>query len=393
MKDRDQESYWRFPDFNREGKFETNDIEIRDITLREGEQTADVAFNSDEKIRIAMSLSDAGVHQIQCGYASEDCSIVSDLKSFGCKSKLEIMCVGYSPNWKEQVGKAVECGADIVHFIFRSDDQHLNELGLDRRSAIRRVEEIVAHMKSMGAREMSFGPSFASRANKQFLIEFINATISGGVNQVVVSDSTGSMNPEGFAALVKYIKKNTGGKLAVHCHNDFGLALSNTIAGIKAGAQIVESSIAGLGERAGNVATEEVVLAMKFLYDYDLGIDPRRIADAARAVFSISKMMIPPLKPIIGANTFTQKLDIHVMTTRTKPWLHEPFDPQITGMNHRLVIGKRSGPIAVREKAKQLSIKLSDDKVDDIVHKVNAFSDVHKRALTDEEFTTIVEAN
>lgn len=384
---------WHFPEINKSGNFRTKDIVVRDITLREGEQTADIALNESEKIRIGFKLSDSGVHQIQCGYSPEDCKIVSELKNGGCKSKLEIMCVGYSMDWRNQVEKAVRCGADIVHFIFRSDDPHLTELGLDRQGAIQRVQEIVFHMKSMGAKEMSFGPSFASRADPEFLAKFINAATSRGVSQIVISDSTGVMNPEGFGALVRYIKSVTSCRIAVHCHNDFGLALANTISGVRAGAQIVESSLGGLGERAGNVATEEIVLAMKFLYEYDLGIDLRKIVEASTTVFSISRMQIPPLKPIIGSNAFTQKLDIHVTVTKSKPWLHEPFNPDTIGVKRKLLLGKRSGPVAIKEKAKQLSIDLPESEIGLIVSKVNRFSDEQKRCLTDQEFLDMIRSS
>jgi isopropylmalate/homocitrate/citramalate synthase len=302
------------------------------------------------------------------------------------------MCVGYSANWREQVSAAVASGTDIVHFIFRSDDQHLSDLGLDRISASEKVAQIASFIRSMGVKEISFGPSFASQADPQFLVDFVNTAISNGVNQVVISDSTGVMNPEGFSSLVTHIKENCKCKVAVHCHNDFGLALANTIAGLRAGAQIVESSVGGLGERAGNVPTEEIVMALKYLYSHDLGIDFKKLAATTRSVFSICKLRMPPLKPIVGSNTFTQKLDIHVMTTRVKPWLHEPFDPEIVGMKRTLVIGKRSGPIAVKEKAKELALSLPDSKVAIVVKRVNDFSDQHKRALTDDEFVAIVRA-
>ncbi len=382
---------WSFPKFNELGRLPNIDIVLRDITLREGEQTADFALNEEEKLDLAMGLSESGIHQIQCGYSPDDVGVLRKLKERGCKSLLEIMCVGYAKNWEQQVTAAVESGADIVHFIFRSDDEHLRDLGIDRATAIQTVVKIASFAKSNGAKQISFGPSFASKADTSFLIELVNSAIGAGVNQIVVSDSTGVMNPEGFGGLISLVGKNCKARIAVHCHDDFGLALANTLQGVRSGATIIECSIGGLGERAGNAATEEVALALKLLYNVNLNIDLTKLASVAQSTFKVSKLPIPSLKPVFGRNSFTQKLDIHVMTTRTRPWLHEPYDPNVVGMTRKLVVGKRSGPIAVREKARELSLAIPEERIETIVRKVNEFADKNKRAMTDSEFVQLVE--
>lgn len=388
---------WERPTFNAAGKLPTREYRLRDITLREGEQAADVALSVEEKVALGHELDAAGLPQIQCGYAVQDSRLVRRLKEEGCKAALELICVGYSPNWESQVRDAVESQADIVHFLFRSDDLHLADLGVDRLEALRRVGRIASTARSAGAKSISFGPSFASRADPGFLVEVVGEAIRGGATQAVISDSTGSMHPEGFAALVGHVRghldsadETKAAQLAVHCHDDFGLAVANSLAGLRAGASIVECSVGGFGERAGNAPTEEVAAALGLLYGVDTGIDIRALVAATKRLYETCRLAIPPLKPLAGPNVFTQKLDIHVMTTRKSPWLHEPFDPAEIGATRRLAVGKRSGPVAVKEKAKELALELPDARVPEVVAMVNAYADAHKRALSDDEFKQIV---
>lgn len=370
----------------------TAEIRVRDITLREGEQAAEVAFSSGEKAELGRLLAGAGVPVIQAGYGSnsDDREVVRSLKVEKLHSKVELLSAGFVSDWKKQLEMSAVCGVDILNYVFRTDDSHIADLGLTRGEAAERVEEITSFAESLGVKSVTFTASFSTQANPEFLDELIGKAVSKGVDEVVLADTTGIATPEAMGSLVARVKRTVDVRVGVHCHNDFGLALANTLAAMKAGATTVESSLGGFGERAGNTSTEELVVSSMLLYGHDLGINPKKIVDAAYYAHRASRLPVHPLRPIIGPNVFTQKLDLHVMTAKDKPWLHEPFSPDLVGRSRRLVLGKGSGPLAIREKARELAIDLPQDRVDVLVREVNKLAELEKRTLTDEEFRVMI---
>jgi isopropylmalate/homocitrate/citramalate synthase len=193
--------------------------------------------------------------------------------------------------------------------------------------------------------------------------------------------------PERIAQLVTQIKDLTGGEVGVHCHDDFGLALANTLAGLQAGANLADSSLLGLGERAGNCATEELAVALELLYGVATGVDLERLTGLAEYVSEVTGVPISPAKAVVGSDAFSQKLDMHVALTRKDPSLLEPFPPQRVGNRRRLRLGLGSGPISVLAKLEQLGLPAVDERrARDIAAWVNETALRRRSAVTDEEF-------
>lgn len=367
-------------------------VRMHDITLREGQQAAEIAFSLADKVALAERLADAGVQYAQAGFAGADDEAVRALKKAGVPIDLSVLLVAFKDDWREALAGAVESGADVIQVLVRSGDAQLETMGVTRADALRQTEQVTAAAVAIG-REVWYIPSFGTVADERFLLELYRVAADSGASVAAIADTLGVATPEATAYLVEAVRDATaGGVVGVHCHDDFGLAIANTLAGIRAGAEIAEVTLNGYGERAGNCSLGELALALKLLYDSDPGIRLDRLVDLERFASEITGVPLPLDKPVSGKNVFAQKLDIHVALTKERAGLMEPYPPELVGNRRALRLGVGTGPVAVRAKLRKLGRDdLGDKEAGTLAELVRAQALEQKAAVEDEEFLRLVD--
>ncbi|MFY1633014.1 LeuA family protein [Solwaraspora sp. WMMB335] len=365
-------------------------ITITDCTLREGQQAAEVAFSPDDEVEFAVALEAIGVPVVQVGYAGADDGSVRRIRAACPRLSLASLLVGWKPDAGDALLSARQAGSDVCSVLFRSTDAHLDKLGHTRASAIGRVQELVRMAVEAGYREVAFGPSFSTLADVDYLFEMYQAALDAGATVISLADSTGTAKPAVVRYLVSRMRalSDTAG-VRVHMHNDLGLAMANTLAGIECGADWIEVTVNGLGERAGNCPLEELVVALEALYGVRLPIRSEGLFGLSQTVSRLTSVPIPPMKPVVGADVFSNKLEIHVIAAQADPKLMEPFDPALAGNRRTIRLGRGTGPTGVRMKLGELGLALAEDLIPRAVQEVNQWAVTHKRGPTDSEFAEL----
>lgn len=367
-------------------------IRITDVTLREGEQSAEVAFSDEERAEIASALADAGVPIVQLGYAGRDDRAVSLVRAARPDLDVASLVVGWSPEAEAAISATYDAGATVCSLLFRSTAPHLADLGFTVDQARSRLRALAEHARGLGFAHVVFGPSFATLADWDTLSLLYGAAIEGGADVISVADSTGVAAPWAMREIVQRMRDgHPGVAVRVHTHNDYGLALQNALASVEAGADWVEVSVNGLGERAGNCALDEFVVALSALYNYDTGVNPAALTGISRLVSERSGAPVPPMKPIVGENCFSNKLEIHVKTAAQHPELMEPFDPALVGGSRTIKLGRGTGPTGLGLRAADLGYQLSVDEVDALVRWVNDRAVSTKRPIEDDALKEEIE--
>lgn len=319
-----------------------NISQIIDTTLRDGEQAPGVAFSIEEKVDIAKMLDQAGVHFIEAGtpvMGNEEKEAVKAIISL----KLRARVVAWNRAVEGDIEESMSIGASNIHVSFPvSDIMIFKKLRKDRNWILTRLKEIASFVSSSGA-ILSIGAEDASRADEIFLLDFMKAAADGGAVRARYCDTVGICEPFGLYERIKRLIQKTDIPVEIHTHNDFGLAVANAMAGVLAGAGFVDTTVAGLGERAGNAALEDVAMGLKMLYGIDAGINPFMLTGLADMVSSASGRPLPVSKSIVGGMAFAHESGIHVDGVMKDPLTYEPFDPRIVGNRRRIVIGKHSG--------------------------------------------------
>jgi isopropylmalate/homocitrate/citramalate synthase len=363
---------------------------IQDVTLREGQQAAEIAFTLDEKVDIARRLAEAGVRRVQAGYAGADDETIAALKRALPRLELSALLVAFRPGWEAAAESAAKAGVDVLMVLFRVAPGQLRAIGYSPEQALDTIGRAV-ELSLRLAPAASLDPSFVTLAEEQFLRSVYRTGADAGARQFGIADSTGVAGPERIADLVRLVSEVTGGEVAVHCHDDFGLALANTLAGIAAGARAADASLLGLGERAGNCATEELAVALELLYDTRTGIQLERLTSLAEHLSAVTGFPIATSKAIVGADAFSQKLDMHVALTRSDPTLLEPFPPERVGNRRRLRLGLGTGPVAIAAKLEELGLDPVDQaRAQALADAVNELARSRKAAVTDAELAAMV---
>lgn len=359
-------------------------IKITDVTLREGEQAAEVAFSAADKAEVAAGLAEAGVPIVQVGYAGRDNDAMKQVRERCPGLDVAALVVGWSPDAETAISSAFDSGATVCSLLFRSSPSHLANLGFTVASAQSRIQQLAEHAGRVGYPDIVFGPSFATLAKWDTLSKLYRSAVQGGANVISVADSTGIAAPWAMKEIVGRMRAlEPGIAVRVHTHNDYGLALQNALASIEAGADWVEASINGLGERAGNCSLDELVVALNALYDYDAGVDTTKLTGLSRLVANLSNVKVPPMKPIVGENCFTNKLEIHVKAAASNPELMEPFDPALIGGERAIKLGRGTGPTGVKYRSSSIGYELTEDEVEYLVDWVNRYAVEHKLAIDD----------
>ncbi len=366
------------------------EVMIVDTTLRDGEQTAGVVFAHTEKLRIARILDEIGVDQIEAGIPAMGGDEQDAVKAIA-KAGMNASIMAWNRAVPSDVDASIECGVDAVAISISVSDIHMfHKLRMSRKQVIEAMTQAAVRAAQHGL-YISVNAEDASRADPDFLLEFALAARDAGANRLRYCDTVGFLDPLTMYDRIKVLREKTGLDIETHTHNDFGMATANALAGVRAGASFVGVTVNGLGERAGNAALEEVVMALKHIYGIDLGIKTTRFRELSEYVARASGREIPPSKPIVGANTFAHESGIHADGVLKNPRTYEAFSPEEVGLQRQIVVGKHSGRHALKAKFLEYGINLGDDEANSLLPLVRAMAVNLKRPLFDKELVCLYE--
>ncbi len=359
-------------------------IYVVDTTLRDGEQTAGVVFANEEKLAIATMLSDLGVDQLEVGIPTMGGDEKDAIKSI-VKRNLKSSIMAWNRAVISDIKESIDCGVDAVAISISVSDIHIkNKLKTSREWVLENMVKSVEYAKKNGL-YVSVNGEDASRADREFLIKFMKAAKEVGADRFRYCDTVGVMGPFQIEEEIKALYDNAKLDIEMHTHNDFGMATANAIAGLRGGANHVGVTVNGLGERAGNAALEEVVMALKFVYGCDVDMDTTMFREISEYVSKASGRVLPIWKAIVGTNMFAHESGIHADGAIKNPKNYEAFDPSVVGLERQIVIGKHSGKAAIVNKFKEYNIELTNEEASAILEMVRSTSVRLKRSLFDKE--------
>lgn len=364
------------------------EIIIDDTTLRDGEQTAGVVFANEEKLRIAQLLDLVGVGQIEVGIPAmggDEKKTICEITSMG----LDASILAWNRAVISDIKESIDCKVDAVAISLSSSDIHIeHKLKKTREWVLDSVVESVKYAKDAGL-YVSVNAEDASRTEIDFLLKFAEVAKESGADRLRFCDTLGILDPFQTYDVVKKLRDEIDIDIEMHTHNDFGMATANALAGIKAGARYVNTTVNGLGERAGNAALEEVVMALKYIGHIDIGFKTNMFREISEFVAKASARDIPIWKAIVGTNVFAHESGIHADGVIKNPLTYEVFSPEEVGLARQLVIGKHSGSNSIIQKFKEYGIELSSEDARQILEEVRRSSVTMKRSLFDKEIIYI----
>jgi homocitrate synthase NifV len=363
-------------------------LQIDDTTLRDGEQTAGVVFANEEKIRIARLLDQLGVDQIEAGIPAmggDEQETIKKIAGLGLRASV----LGWNRAVVEDIKKSVDCGVDAVAVSIAVSDIHIQtKLKKDRQWVLDSISRAVDFAKKHDL-YVSVNAEDGSRANLDFLVEVGRKAKDLGADRLRFCDTIGVLDPFETFRVIKHLVEESGIDIEMHTHNDFGMATANALAGVKAGACWVNTTVNGLGERAGNAALEEVVMALKYIGAVDLGYKTEMFRELSEYVAQASARNVPIWKAIVGTNVFAHESGIHADGILKNPKTYEPFSPEEVGLERQLVLGKHSGSHSILAKFREYGIELDADEAQLILTDVRRSAVQLKRALFDKELMYI----
>jgi homocitrate synthase len=364
-------------------------LEILDTTLREGEQTPYVNFTVDEKLEIARLLGQVGVDMIEAGDPSVSPSVakaIERIAALGLKAEI----IAHSSASRTGIEKAKACGADRVAIFYATSKIHLDaKLHKTQEQALDIICEHIAYARGLGLK-VRYTPEDATRTDFEFLIKVCNAAIEAGADRISFADTLGIMQPHTMAERISALRECLlPCKIDLHCHNDYGLALGNAMAGIRAGADCIHTTVNGLGERTGIPDLAETVIAFHNLEGVEkFNIQP--LMQISGYLEKASGVLLAPNKPITGQNAFTHKSGIHTNGILKDPRTYEPFDPALLGRERKIVIDKYTGKSAVAARLDEYGIEVSAAELEVIVSRIKNLGDSRKQ-LFDTDILEIAE--
>ena len=377
-----------------------NRVLIFDTTLRDGEQSPGCSMTQPEKLRVARALAELGVDIIEAGFPAASRGDWEAVNQVAREVRGPVIA-GLARCNREDIDKAWsavrEAARPRLHvFLATSAIHRQHKLNMAKEQIIHTAVEGVRYARSLCA-DVEFSPEDASRTELDFLREVVEAAIEAGATTINVPDTVGYTVPEEFHEVFSYLKKNVKGAdrvvFSVHCHNDLGMAVANSLAAVRAGARQVECTINGIGERAGNCSLEEIVMAMKTresLFGFHTGIDTKRLFPTSRLLSSITGMAIPRNKAVVGENAFAHESGIHQHGMLKHHSTYEIMRPEDVGVSRtELVLGKHSGRAALRDRIKELGFELSDAELARVFADFKSLAD-KKKELFDGDIEALV---
>ncbi len=361
-----------------------NPVIFCDTTLRDGEQAAGIVFANIEKLRIAKLLDELGVQQIETGIPAmggDEKKAIRKIAQMGLNASI----LGWNRASLEDLEHSLDCDVDSVAISMSASDIHIeHKLHKSREWVLDRVQEAVEFAADHGL-YISCNGEDASRADPEFMVEFAKTAAEAGANRIRYCDTIGIDEPFSAYQNVKRIVDNVDVDVEMHTHNDFGMATANAVAGIKAGAKFVSTTVMGIGERTGNTPLEEIVMACKHLLKIHTGIETERLKEVAEFVAKASARDIPPWKPIVGENCFAHEAGIHTDGVIKYLSNYEPYSPEEVGQTRKIIIGKHSGKSTIVSALKDKGINIDENTASVLLARVRSASVSLKRSLTSNE--------
>ncbi|MFI5057333.1 MAG: pyruvate carboxyltransferase [Candidatus Acidiferrales bacterium] len=389
-------SPWNFlPEVRKNFSF-PSEIKIHDVTLRDGEQQTAVVFRREEKVAIARQLDALGVHRIEAGMpavSEQDKAAIQDIASLGLKS--EIFAFGRCIAEEIRTVKACGCSGVVIE-IPASEHMVKYAYGWTLDRAIKSSIDATLAAKEAGLYTVFFTID-ATRTEVEPLLDMVERVATEGhMDAFTLADTMGCATPDAVHHVVKKVIARLKKPVEIHCHQDFGLGVANTIAALAAGATVAQTTITGIGERAGNVPMEDVVLALLCLHGVDLGIHTEKMCEVSRFVLERAKLTAPPNRPIVGDKLYEVESGIIAgwvrLSRREHPLESVPFAPDLVGQKPvSIVLGKNSGPPSIEEWCEKLGLKATEEERMAMLKLVKEKSFEKKDLLTAAEFKAIAD--
>ncbi len=366
-------------------------IRIFDTTLRDGEQSPGVSLSPEKKLNIARKLDELGVDAIETGFP-----VISEGEREGVKAivgdGLKAELCGLARTNKKDIDAAVDCGLNYIHTFIATSDIHLeHKLKMSRDEALEKAIEAVEYGKSRGL-QVEFSAEDAGRTDLGYLAEVIEAAIEAGATTVNIPDTTGYTLPSEFGNKIAELKKRVSNIdkaiISVHCHDDLGLAVANSLAGIENGARQIECTVNGIGERAGNASLEEIVMALKVrsdLFDYYTDIKSKEIFNTSKMVSAFTGIVVQRNKAIVGENAFSHESGIHQDGVLKNRDTYEIMTPESVGIpKNKIVLGRHSGRHGLKARLEELGYKVSEDELNHVYDSFTELADKKKEIFDDD---------
>jgi len=368
-------------------KTEPIDVEICDVTLRDGEQTPGVSFTKEEKMDIARTLDEIGVEIIEAGFpitSKGEKESVKAVCNMGLNAKISCLARAVKPD----IDAVIDCGADLVGIFIGTSDLHLTyKHKKTQEEAIECMVTASDYAKKHGL-IVRFAAEDSTRTGLDFLRRFYRTGEACGADYVNIADTVGIMTPSTMKYLVGEVRNMVNIPVCVHCHDDLGLAVANTMAAAEAGAKQLHTCVNGIGERAGNASLEEVLMGLKIHYGIDR-YDTTQLKGLSEMVAKYSGIPVARNKAVVGQNAFAHESGIHIAALLENDRTYELFSPEIVGGSREFILGKHSGSKALCYMARQMGITLSKAETDIVLEEIKRMSE-SKRSMRREELAELI---